>query len=331
MFLTGSFSEYPLPQLLEILLHKRETGLLEVSSSQQCGHFYVNNGEIKNGEFGKVRGAAALDLAFSFEDGSFTFKRLDASEYARVVWEESFGHRNVVAESDPFAVRTILKQLPSFPIAAYGLPESAVLWVPGRPLQQLVVYLGVAYRTLQTLGVHIARPASLYTKAKCGALLRWAQYGRRAVAALRPVLLERQAIPHRYLQILFKRAGVLKIDFQTWHNALHTAKQVIFKAARILSLQTALALIQERRAQTNASFAMIVFVLIVGTTVSITKILRSNEEPTSVISTTVQSVAPQPETPPNIPRRRVKPKRRLIKQTPNNKQKVKNTETAALN
>src|SRR6476646_264455 len=111
MFLAGSFSEYPFGELLQIFLHKRETGLLEVSSPQQCGHFYIRNGEIKNGVLGKLRGAAAIELAGTLEDGSFKFKRLDSTEYAQVVWQESFGLSNVTTESDSFSVRAILKHV----------------------------------------------------------------------------------------------------------------------------------------------------------------------------------------------------------------------------
>src|SRR5258705_10884140 len=91
MLLAGSFSEYPLSLLLEILLHRRETGLLEVSSPKQSGFLYIKNGEVRDGEVGKLRGAAAVELAGSFVDASFQFKPLEPTDYARVVWEKSFG------------------------------------------------------------------------------------------------------------------------------------------------------------------------------------------------------------------------------------------------
>jgi len=193
MFLAGSFSEYPFFQLLEILLHKRETGLLEVSSPQQCGHFYLKNGEIKDGEVGKLRGAAAIELATTFEYGSFKFNRLDSTEYARFVWQESFGLQNVAAENASFGVGTILKQVSSFPIAVYGVLANAVLLLARRALPQLLVYLGSAYRGLEKPGVLIARRMISYAKAKYIDFLSWTQNGRGLVAALGSLPSERQA------------------------------------------------------------------------------------------------------------------------------------------
>jgi len=105
---------------------------------------------------------------------------------------------------------------------------------------------------------------------------------------------------------------------------------MIFKTARILNFQNVRLLIQERRDQTNVSFALIVVILLVGTTVSITKILRSNQEPNDVLSTTDESVAAQPKVQRKVPRRRVKRTQRTGKQTPNKKQKVKDTETEVI-
>ncbi len=88
ILITGRFIDYPL--LLEILLHRGETGLLEVSSPSESGYFYIKDGEIKDGELGKLRGAKAVEFARTLTDASFQFNAFPPAEYARVVWEKSF-------------------------------------------------------------------------------------------------------------------------------------------------------------------------------------------------------------------------------------------------
>lgn len=99
MMLAGTFSEYPLSLLLDILQHKRETGLLEFSSAEQSGYFYFKNGEIKDGEVGKLKGATAAEFTETFVDASFQFRQLGPTDYAQLVWEKSFGPSNVVADN----------------------------------------------------------------------------------------------------------------------------------------------------------------------------------------------------------------------------------------
>lgn len=91
MLIAGSFSEYPFSLLLEIFLLRGETGLLEVSSSEGTGYFYIKNGKVKDGQIGKSKGLAAVSVVRKFNDASFRFKPLHPDEYARVVWQRSFG------------------------------------------------------------------------------------------------------------------------------------------------------------------------------------------------------------------------------------------------
>jgi Domain of unknown function (DUF4388) len=91
MFLAGTLREYPFSLLLEIFLHRRETGLLEISSSDESGYFYIKNGKVKEGRIGKNKGPAALKVAGGFKDGYFRFRPLEPADYARVVWQRSFG------------------------------------------------------------------------------------------------------------------------------------------------------------------------------------------------------------------------------------------------
>ena len=97
--LAGTFSEYPFSLLLEILQHKRETGLLEFSSAEQSGYLYFKNGEIKDGEVGKLKGAAAAEFTETFVDASFQFRQLGPTDYAQLVWERSFGPSKVVPDN----------------------------------------------------------------------------------------------------------------------------------------------------------------------------------------------------------------------------------------
>lgn len=128
MVLSGNLSEYPLEQLLEIFLHQKETGLLEVSSPLLLGNFYLKNGEIKDGHVGKLRGAEAINLAQSWVDGVFRFRRLESTDYAQIVWQKSFGSNNVDKPSPPAQiVRRLLTQLLSYPIAAYGVVAREVV------------------------------------------------------------------------------------------------------------------------------------------------------------------------------------------------------------
>ena len=91
MLIAGSFREYPFSLLLEIFLRRRETGLLEVSSTKDSGYFYIKNGKVKDGQIGKNTGSAAVNLVAKLDDGSFQFKPLAPSDYARIVWQQNFG------------------------------------------------------------------------------------------------------------------------------------------------------------------------------------------------------------------------------------------------
>jgi hypothetical protein len=103
MLLAGTLREYPFPLLLEIFLHRGETGLLEVSSSKESGYFYIRNGKVKDGQIGKNKGLTALKVVRELQDGSFRFKPLEPADYARVVWQRSFGPTIVNAEHGRYA------------------------------------------------------------------------------------------------------------------------------------------------------------------------------------------------------------------------------------
>jgi hypothetical protein len=89
MLIAGSFREYPFYLLLEIFQRRRETGVLEITSSQESGYFYIKNGKVKDGQIGKSKGAAAVKSVAGLNDGSFRFKSLEPTDYARVVWQQA--------------------------------------------------------------------------------------------------------------------------------------------------------------------------------------------------------------------------------------------------
>src|SRR5258705_8466146 len=145
MLLAGSFTEYPFVLLLEIFLRRNETGLLEISSPKQSGYFYVKNGEIKDGKVGKARGAAAVELAGSFVDGSFQFKPLEPADYARSVWEKSFGPNTKVAETPHLRVERFRTTFRPHLEAAFDNLERAVVSFAQRLLRQLLFCTPAAY------------------------------------------------------------------------------------------------------------------------------------------------------------------------------------------
>ena len=89
MVIKGHISDYPLPLLWEIFLHRRETGLLELSSQSDAGYFFLKDGQLIDAEVGELRGAEAVRFAETLIDASFQFKALPPAEYARLVWEKS--------------------------------------------------------------------------------------------------------------------------------------------------------------------------------------------------------------------------------------------------
>jgi hypothetical protein len=147
MLLTGRFTEYPFFVLQEIFRLQRETGLLEVTSAQQSGYFYFKNGEIKDGEVGKFRGAKALEVVRNLRDASFQFTSLEPTDYARVVWERSFGSSQTVAATAsirPEVFRIRLAQVLSNAEAANEILQLVLLSLAQGAARQVRLYAPVA-------------------------------------------------------------------------------------------------------------------------------------------------------------------------------------------
>jgi len=143
MLFIGSFAEYPFSILQEIFHQRRETGLLEVTSVQQSGYFYVKNGEIKDGEVGEFRGAKAVEVARNLRDASFQFKSLEPGDCARVVRERSFGSSQTVAATPSVGLevfRTRLAQVPSYAEVANSTLQQVLAWAA----RQVRLYAPVA-------------------------------------------------------------------------------------------------------------------------------------------------------------------------------------------
>ncbi|HSE24197.1 MAG TPA: DUF4388 domain-containing protein, partial [Pyrinomonadaceae bacterium] len=166
MLLTGSFREYPFFLLLEIFLRRGETGLLEVSSPEESGYFYIKNGKVKDGQLGTSKGAAAVKLVGRCVDGSFRFKPLEPTDYARVVWQRSFGPNTLATDptSIPVAsVRSKFGPLRSYPAAAYRPSEKALASLVHGMLGQSLLFLQAAYRNFEKTALFVQRRLAVWT------------------------------------------------------------------------------------------------------------------------------------------------------------------------
>ena len=128
MLITGRFSDYPLPLLLEIFLHRSETGLLEVLSPSESGHIYIKDGKLVDAKLGKQVGIEAVSFADTLTDSTFRFNSLPPAEYARLVWEKSLESR-----------RSGLPDLHSLALAVYSR------------IRRVRVYAATGFPSLETL------------------------------------------------------------------------------------------------------------------------------------------------------------------------------------
>jgi hypothetical protein len=166
VLLAGNFREYPFSLLLDILLLRRETGLLEVSSSEESGYFYFKNGKVKDGQIGKLQGVAALNVVRKFNDGSFRFKQLEPAEYARVVWQRRFGPTVPAIVQLPIPVLTIrdrVGQLFAPATARRVLTDSGSL--THKALSQILLYTSTTYHGLRKVELSIRRRTVAYAAA----------------------------------------------------------------------------------------------------------------------------------------------------------------------
>jgi hypothetical protein len=305
MLLAGSFTEYPFFLLLEIFLRRHETGLLEVSSPRESGYFYVKNGEIKDGEVGNARGAAAVKLAGSLVDGSFQFKPLEPADYARIVWEKSFGPNTPVAADTPhFLVemfRTRLGQFRPYPEAAFGILEKALVSFAQRLLRQLLFYTPAAYHSLEKAGVSIGR-STLASATAAYEFTKRAQVREKLQPVLRKALAASQIALRCIQEVLHKYAHVRKQRLQL--------PMIRKRAAMFPSLPQGV--------QNNISFAVIVLALGVVTAVTISEILQTNQDQVDTVAAPVEDIDTQAP-PRHVSGARAKRKPRVGKQTPTDK------------
>jgi len=157
--LAGSFTEYPFSLLLEIFLLRRETGLLEVTSSEGSGYIYLKNGKVKDAQIGKSKGVAAVNVVRKFNDASFRFKQLEAAEYARVVWQRRFGPTGPVVTQLPIAAPALPSKHGGLTIdpAAISQVETVLESATRRALRDVRLYSSTAYDSLQNIDSFLRR------------------------------------------------------------------------------------------------------------------------------------------------------------------------------
>lgn len=68
---SGSLSEMPLPDVVQVLSRTRKSGLLRVSSGDYVGEIQIGNGSIYNATFMSLRGEDALFALLSLSEGEF--------------------------------------------------------------------------------------------------------------------------------------------------------------------------------------------------------------------------------------------------------------------
>lgn len=159
MLIAGNFREYPFPLLLEIFLHRRETGLLEVSSTQESGYFYIKNGKVKDGQIGKSKGLAAVKRVGKINDGSFRFKPLEPTDYARIVWQRSFGPTGPSIGQPAISGLSIADKLGPlrFNPEVVSRVLNDVSSSAQRAFRQFVLYTSTAYHGLERIELFLRR------------------------------------------------------------------------------------------------------------------------------------------------------------------------------
>lgn len=203
MLLVGRFTEYPFFLLQEIFHHRRETGLLEVTSDQQSGYLYVKNGEIKAGAVGKFRGAKAIEVVRNLSDASFQFKSFELSDYARIVWERSFGWSQTVGaipSSHRELSRTRLAQVLSYGEVFNEILQLVLLSLAQGATRQILLYAAVASSGVKKLSSAAWRQ-TLNANATTDQFLRRAQ--RKLLLALKTVM-SRSSVAQRRAKTNFK-------------------------------------------------------------------------------------------------------------------------------
>lgn len=292
MLIAGTLREYPFPLLLEIFLRRRETGLLEVSSTQESGYFYFKNGKIKDGQIGDSKGLAAVKLVGKFTDGSFRLRPLEPTDYARVVWQRSFGPTGLsIGESARSAplIANALGQFRFVTAAVYRISRYAGSFVQ-RTLRQFLLDVPVAWHRIQEIGLFLIERTVTYASA---ALAFWkrAQVGTKVLAILKKAA--RPDTPRRNPRPKFKYQR--ELSFQA-------------PLPRIPS-RVAIGSALKEGVEHNVIFALTVIVLLVVSGVSLYQLVLRNQHSIDAAISVDKHSDTAAEKPANTTRPRVKPKR----------------------
>ena len=138
---------------------RRETGLLEVTSSEGSGYIYLKNGKVKDAQIGKSKGVAAVNVVRKFNDASFRFKQLEAAEYARVVWQRRFGPTRPVVTELPIAAPALPSKHGGFTIDPAAMSQFVTVLESAtrRTLRDVRLYSSTAYDSLQNINSFLRR------------------------------------------------------------------------------------------------------------------------------------------------------------------------------
>jgi len=74
--LTGHLNEYPLSDIIDILRHRRKTGLLFIDYPATPGQFFFADGDLVEVQVGALKGVQAAKLAVSLPGSPFNFEPL---------------------------------------------------------------------------------------------------------------------------------------------------------------------------------------------------------------------------------------------------------------
>lgn len=131
LVLTGRLGEFPLYDLLETLRGQQKTGRLLVEFTAGPATFHFSRGALVDAQLGELRGAEALMLALSIEDGeaSFNFNPLVPAPRAQnpgaMVPEPPRGERAVeVVSTEPHASSVAALPQSRTSSDAYALPPA---------------------------------------------------------------------------------------------------------------------------------------------------------------------------------------------------------------
>lgn len=129
MRLQGHLKEYPLRDLLTILIKRRETGQLQIDFESGPGVFHFKEGKLISTRLGPLEGFSAVKSAFSLAESSFDFDtqasppEVTISDFSRaLIMSQLLGiHMNDLGEWDFVPGKSVPSHLPRPIETHYGV------------------------------------------------------------------------------------------------------------------------------------------------------------------------------------------------------------------